>query len=69
MKGSVVWFNNGKGFGFIREKETGKDYFVHFSSIRCNGYKTLEAEQDVEFDTEIGGPNNKLQAANVVVVD
>jgi len=47
-KGTVKWFNERKGFGFI-ERESGSDVFVHFSSIKDSGFKTLKDGQDVEF--------------------
>ena len=61
--GVVKWFNNEKGFGFISVEGEG-DVFVHFSAIHCDGYKSLEEGQSVEFDVVEGakGP----QAANVV---
>lgn len=63
MIGKVKWFNADKGFGFI-ETETGKDVFVHFSSIQTEGFKTLDEGQSVEFDIVQG--NRGPQAANVV---
>jgi CspA family cold shock protein len=61
-EGTVKWFSNEKGFGFI-EREGGEDVFVHFSQIAGEGYKTLEQGQRVEFEvTE--GPKG-LQAADV----
>ena len=62
-KGTVKWFNNQKGYGFISD-EQGNDVFVHFSAIQADGYKTLEEGQEVEFEVVQGakGP----QAANVV---
>ena len=48
MTGTVKWFNNDKGFGFI-EREGGEDVFVHFSSIRGDGFKSLRDGQEVEF--------------------
>ncbi len=48
MTGTVKWFNDDKGFGFI-EREGGEDVFVHFSSIRGEGYKSLQDGQQVEF--------------------
>ena len=62
-KGTVKWFNNQKGFGFISD-ENGKDVFVHYSGIQSNGFKSLEEGQEVEFEVIEGqkGP----QAVNVV---
>ena len=51
IKGTVKWFNASKGFGFI-EKEGGGDVFVHFSDINVEGYKTLNDEQEVEFEVK-----------------
>ncbi|HPI97290.1 MAG TPA: cold-shock protein [Synergistales bacterium] len=61
-QGTVKWFNASKGYGFITG-EDGKDYFVHFSAITMDGFKTLEEGQNVTFDIEEGqkGP----QAGNV----
>ncbi|KKA43879.1 MULTISPECIES: cold-shock protein [Salinivibrio] len=61
--GSVKWFNEEKGFGFIQQ-ENGPDVFVHFRAIVGEGFRTLAEGQQVEFDIEQGqkGP----QAANVV---
>jgi CspA family cold shock protein len=60
--GTVKWFNEGKGYGFI-ESEEGKDLFVHFSEIQGEGFKTLAEGQAVEFEEGMGqkGP----QATNV----
>ena len=62
-KGTVKWFNNQKGFGFISD-ELGNDVFVHYSGIQSNGFKSLEEGQEVEFEVIEGqkGP----QAVNVV---
>lgn len=49
--GRVKWFNNAKGFGFILPEDESEDYFVHYSSIVMDGYKTLKAGQSVSFDT------------------
>ncbi len=48
--GTVKWFNNAKGFGFILPESGGEDLFAHYSSIEMEGYKTLKAGQAVEFD-------------------
>lgn len=62
QKGTVKWFNNQKGFGFITG-EDGKDVFVHFSGINTDGYKTLEEGISVEYDIIEG--DKGLQAVNV----
>jgi CspA family cold shock protein len=49
--GTVKWFNNAKGYGFILPEDGGEDLFVHYSSIRMDGYKTLKAGQAVQFET------------------
>jgi CspA family cold shock protein len=62
--GTVKWFNNGKGYGFI-SREDGPDVFVHFSAIQQNeGYRSLEEGDRVEFSIEQGSKG--LQASNVV---
>ncbi len=61
-KGTVKWFNESKGFGFISQ-EGGEDVFVHFSAIEGSGFKTLAEGDAVEFDVQ-QGPKG-LQAANV----
>jgi CspA family cold shock protein len=48
-KGTVKWFNNAKGYGFLG-REDGPDVFVHYSSIKLDGYKTLKEGDEVEFD-------------------
>jgi len=64
--GTVKWFDDAKGFGFI-ERDEGEDVFVHYSSIVGEGYKSLGEGAKVEFDVEedVKGP----RAANVVVVE
>ena len=62
MKGTVKWFNNQKGYGFISDAE-GQDVFVHYSGLNMDGFKTLEEGQEVEYEVTDGakGP----QAVNV----
>ena len=50
MKGSVKWFNEAKGYGFISQDNGGPDVFVHYSNITGNGFKTLKEGQQVEFE-------------------
>jgi CspA family cold shock protein len=63
LKGTVKWFNNAKGFGFIG-REDGPDVFVHYSAIAADGYKSLQEGDQVEFEIVEGqkGP----QAGNVI---
>ena len=61
--GTVKWFNNAKGFGFITREEGEDDVFVHFKAIVGDGYKTLDEGDKVEFEVE-KGPKG-LQATNV----
>ena len=65
MKGTVKWFNEAKGFGFI-QPESGPDVFAHFSEITSSGFKTLAEGQPVEFSIAQGqkGPN----AVNIIAV-
>lgn len=65
-KGTVKWFNNSKGFGFI-QRDSGEDVFVHFKSINASGYKTLAEGQRVEFTVTQG--QKGLQAEEVTVVE
>ncbi|GLQ76403.1 cold-shock protein [Vibrio sp. vnigr-6D03] len=64
VTGSVKWFNEEKGFGFISQDNGGADVFVHFRAIASEGFKTLNEGQKVTFEVEQG--QKGLQAANVV---
>jgi len=64
-KGTVKWFNDQKGYGFITP-EDGKDVFVHHSSIQGEGYKSLSEGQSVEFEIQKGPKGD--QAVNVVKI-
>ena len=64
--GTVKWFNADKGFGFITPEDGSKDVFAHFSAINSNGFRSLNENDRVEFETQDGpkGP----QAANINVI-
>lgn len=62
-KGKVKWFNNSKGYGFI-ERSSGDDIFLHYSSIKVDGYRTVKEGQEVEFIVTNG--EKGLQADDVV---
>ena len=63
-EGTVKWFDNKKGYGFIKREE-GDDIFVHYSAIQGEGFKTLNQDEKVSFDL-VEGPKG-LQASNVLV--
>jgi len=62
-QGTVKWFNDAKGFGFITPSNGGDDLFAHFSAINMNGFKSLKEGQAVSFDI-VQGPKGK-QASNI----
>ncbi len=65
--GKVKWFDGKKGYGFVANPSDGKDYFVHFSEIQTDGFKTLDEGQRVEF--EIGEGTKGEVAKNVKKID
>lgn len=67
MTGTVKWFNDKKGFGFITREDGEKDCFVHFSAIQGDGFKSLKEGQQVEFEIVDGDKGPAAQ--NVVVLD
>jgi CspA family cold shock protein len=62
--GTVKWFNNAKGYGFIRSDKGDEDIFVHYSTIEMEGYRSLKAGQEVEFEV-CEGPKG-LHASQIV---
>ncbi|MEO8487368.1 MAG: cold-shock protein [Betaproteobacteria bacterium] len=65
--GTVKWFNDAKGFGFVTPEDGGKDLFAHFSAIQETGFKTLKEGQKVTFDV-VSGPKGP-QASNIRSAD
>jgi CspA family cold shock protein len=65
--GTVKWFNDSKGFGFITPDEGGEDLFAHFSAINMSGFKTLKEGQKVSFEVT-NGNKGKKQASNIQAV-
>ena len=65
--GTVKWFNDTKGFGFISPEVSGDDLFAHFSEIQAEGFKSLQDGQKVSFDVTQG--QKGLQASNIKVMD
>ena len=65
--GTVKWFNNSKGYGFIVEEGGTEDLFAHFSSIQMEGYKTLKAGQKVVFEKQAAGKG--IHAVNISALE
>jgi cold shock protein len=63
LQGTVVWFDAKKGFGFIKKEDGSGDIFVHYTNITVDGFKSLEAQQKVEY--ELGKNHRGEQAVNV----
>jgi CspA family cold shock protein len=63
VTGTVKWFNNAKGYGFIAADGKSEDIFAHYSAITMDGYKTLKAGQAVTFDTKV--VDNGIHAINI----
>lgn len=64
--GTVKWFNDAKGFGFITPDEGGSDLFAHFSAINVNGFKSLKEGQKISFEV-VQGPKGQ-QASNIQIM-
>jgi CspA family cold shock protein len=67
VSGTVKWFNNAKGYGFIVADGSDEDMFAHYSSITMDGYKTLKAGQAVTFDTK--AVENGIHAINISTIE
>lgn len=67
--GTVKWFNNAKGFGFICPVNGGEDIFAHYSSIQMEGYRTLKAGQQVQFNVQEGTKGNHANAIVPIEVE
>lgn len=67
-KGTVKWFSNAKGYGFIAPEEGGDDIFAHFSSIDMNGYKSLRQGQRVDYEVS-QGPKGFLASSIILNAD
>lgn len=67
--GTVKWFNNTKGYGFIAPEEGGNDVFVHISAVEQSGLQTLKEGQKVNFETQTDPKKGKESAANIQVAE
>lgn len=67
MTGTCVWFSGPKGYGFVRDSSTGKEYFCHHSSLKMEGYRVLKQDQAVDFQIE-QGPHG-TQCADVKILE
>jgi len=65
-QGAVKWFNESKGYGFIQRDSTGRDVFVHYSAIQCQGYKTLKEGQRVEFTVTQGPKGDQAEDVRAI---
>ncbi len=65
LNGTVKWFNNSKGFGFIAPADGSEDVFVHYSAIKSSGYKTLAEGQTVTYEAEKGPKGMQATAVEV----
>lgn len=66
-KGTIRWFDNKKGYGFIEMEKDGKDLFVHYSAIDMEGYKTLKAKEEVEFEVADGDKGPQAEGVKRVL--
>ena len=65
--GKVKWFNNAKGFGFIRPDDGGEDIFAHYSTIQMDGYRTLKAGQDVDYELHAGPKGHHASSITPII--
>ena len=64
--GTVKWFNDAKGFGFITPEDGGNDVFAHFSEIRADGFKSLAEDQKVSFEVTTGPKGDQASGIQVL---